>query len=55
MDRLLKQREIEGKTNNANDTNRTQQAPRASQPSVQGSQGTTPNFTMPNERVRGQG
>ena len=55
MDRLLKQREIEGKTNNANDTNRTQQAPRTSQPSVQGSQGTTPNFTMPNERVRGQG
>jgi len=55
MDRLLKQREIEGKTNNANDTNRTQQAPKASQPSVQGSQGTTPNFTMPNERVRGQG
>ena len=55
MDRLLKQREIEGKTNNANDTNRTQQAPRTSQPSVQGSQGTTANFTMPNERVRGQG
>jgi len=54
-DRYLKELEIQGKTSNANDTNRTQQPAQADQRSVQRPQGPARDLTMPNGQVGGQG
>jgi hypothetical protein len=54
-DRYLKELEIQGKTPNANDTNRTQQPAQADQRSVQRPQGPVRDLTMPSEQFGGQG
>ena len=54
-DRYLKELEIQGKTPNVNDTNRTEQPPQAGQRSVQGPQGPDRELTLPDQRVGGQG
>jgi len=54
-DRYLKELEIQGKTPNANDTNRTQQPTQADQRSVQRPQGPVRDLTMPSEQFGGQG
>jgi len=54
-DRYLKELEIQGKTPNANDTNRTQQSAQADQRSVQRPQGPVRDLTMPSEQFGGQG
>jgi len=54
-DRYLKELEIQGKTSNVNDTNRTQQPAQADQRSVQRPQGPARDLTMPNGQVGGQG
>ena len=54
-DRYLKELEIQGKTSNANDTNRTQQPAQADQRSVPRPQGPVRDLTMPSGQVGGQG
>ena len=54
-DRLFKELEIQGKTSNVNDTNRTQQPAQADQRSVPRPQGSVTDLTMPSGQVGGQG